>query len=184
MVIILDLPKRKKIRLQGYDYSQNGLYFVTFCVKDRHELLGRIVGAIINRPINNAQYPNVELSEYGLITDDSINDISNHYPDISVDKYVIMPNHIHMILMIQNENANGRLIIAPTISTVIQQLKRNISQKIGFSIWQKSFHDHIIRNEKEYLKIWQYIDENPLKWEDDCYFALNGKHPQIIPEKR
>jgi putative transposase len=163
----MDLPKRKLIRLKDYDYSQNGAYFVTICVKDRHKMLGEIVGAIINRP----NYV-IQLSEYGAVVDNAINDISNHYPNVFVDKYIIMPNHIHMILLLQEND--GRLIIAPTtISTIIQQLKRYVSKQIGFSIWQKSFHDHIIRNEQEYLKIWEYIDTNPIKWQDDCYYEID-----------
>lgn len=64
----------------------------------------------------------------------------------------------------------GRIVSAPTVSTIIGQMKRWVSKQIGFSIWQKSFHDHIIRNRAEYRQIWKYIDENPLKWELDCYY--------------
>lgn len=65
---------------------------------------------------------------------------------------------------------DGRAMRAPTISTVINQMKGYATKQIGFSLWQKLFHDHIIRNEQEYEKIWAYIDTNPLKWEDTCYF--------------
>ncbi len=150
----MELPKRKIIRLKGYDYSQKGAYFITICVKDRYELLGTIgVGAIINRPV---------LSKHGIICENAINEISNHYPMVTVDSYVVMPNHIHMI---------GRLIIAPTVSAIVQQMKRYVSKQIGFSLWQKSFHDHIIRDEDEYKKIWRYIDENPARWAEDCYYV-------------
>jgi len=84
-----------------------------------------------------------------------------------------MPNHIHIIIVLQC-GENGRPKVAPTISRIIQQFKGSISKQIGFSIWQKLFHDHIIRNEKKYQKIWEYIDTNPLKWEDDCYFERNN----------
>jgi len=86
-----------------------------------------------------------------------------------VDKYVIMPNHIHLILKIER-NINGRIISAPTISTVVGQMKRKISKLVGFDIWQKSFYDHIIRNQHDYQQIWKYIDDNPLKWELDKYY--------------
>ena len=96
-------------------------------------MLGSVVGAITNRP-----YASVKLSEYGHITDDAINEIPVRYEGVAVDNYVIMPNHIHLIMTFDN----GRLIIAPTsVSVVIQELKRHISKQIGFSIWQKSFHD-------------------------------------------
>ena len=170
-----EMQTRKKNRLEGYDYSKDGAYFITICVKDRHELLGSVVGAINNRP-----YASVELNEYGHITDIAIKEIPVHYEGVAVDNYVIMPNHIHLILTFDT----GRLIIAPTgvsvviqrliiaptgVSVVIQQLKRHISKQIGFSIWQKSFHDHIIRDEAEYQRIWAYIDNNPELWNEDVY---------------
>lgn len=100
-----------------------------------------------------------------------------HYKYIKIDKYCIMPNHIHIIVVINKiEDNSGRIISAPTISTIIGSLKRIISKEIGFSIWQKSFHDHIIRNEKSYQKIWEYIDTNILKWElDSLYITQQEK---------
>ena len=83
-----------------------------------------------------------------------------------------MPNHVHLILLLQEENG-GRLIAAPTVSRVIGQMKRVVSREIGVSIWQKSYHDRIIRDEAEYLKIWNYIDTNPLKWNEDCYYECS-----------
>ena len=161
---------RKNMRLKAYDYSQNGAYFITICVKDKHEMLSEVVGAIINRPQNPEPY--VELSEYGDVVDKAINEIPYYYKNVAVDKYVIMPNHIHMILVVDSFDNDGRLIIAPTsnISTIIQQFKRHVTKQIGFSLWQQSFHDHIIRNEADYQSIWQYIDENPQKWEEDFYY--------------
>jgi REP element-mobilizing transposase RayT len=160
-----DLPVRKNIRLDGYDYSSNGAYFITICVKDGHEMLGNIaVGAIINRP-------QAQISEYGVVVDKAINEISIRYPQIMVNKYVIMPNHIHMILAINNDD-NGRLLIAPTsISTAVQQLKRHVSKQIGFSLWHTGFHDRILRNREEYQVRWQYIDSNPARWAEDEYYS-------------
>ena len=160
----MELLKRKPNRLKGYDYSQNGAYFITMCVKDRCEMLWNAVGARIARPQNTE-----DLSEYGIVIKNAINNISEQYPSVLVDKYVIMPNHIHMILLVDS-SGDGRAMRAPTISTVINQMKGYVTKQIGFSLWQKLFHDHIIRNEEEYRKIWEYIDTNPLKWEDDCYF--------------
>lgn len=160
----MELLKRKPNRLKGYDYSQNGAYFITICVKNRHEMLWNAVGARIARPQNTE-----DLSEYGIVIKNAINNISEQYPSVLVDKYVIMPNHIHMILLVDS-SGDRREMRAPTISTVINQMKGYVTKQIGFSLWQKLFHDHIIRNEEEYRKIWEYIDTNPLKWEDDCYF--------------
>ena len=81
-----------------------------------------------------------------------------------------MPNHIHLIISLQG-NEDGRPEVTPTISHIIKYFKGSISKQTGFSIWQKSFHDHIIRNKTEFLKIWEYIDTNPQKWQDDCYYS-------------
>ena len=170
-----DYPVRKRNRLQEYDYSQNGAYFVTICTKDKRPVLWEAgVGAIMNRPL--------PLSEYGQIVEQGISNIEKIYSGVSVDKYVIMPNHIHMILMFQQYpydfqrhadacGESGRLIIAPTtLSEVIRQLKSYSTKQIGVSIWQRSFHDHIIRNDEDYGRIWLYIDNNPLNWEKDCFY--------------
>ena len=158
----MDLPKRKKIRLSEYDYSQSGLYFVTVCVnKKRCILWEKSVGADIIRPRETECF-DYKLSKYGETVKTAIENIGIHYPNVIVDKYSIMPNHIHMILFI--EETDGRIISAPTISVVVGQMKRWVSRKVGFSIWQKSFYEHIIRNEKSYREIWEYIDKNPLKY--------------------
>ncbi|MEG1270291.1 MAG: transposase, partial [Ruthenibacterium sp.] len=88
--------------------------------------------------------------------------ISSHYENVLVDKYCIMPDHVHMIVFIMPDK-NGRIISAPTLSQVIGSMKRWVTKQIGFSVWQKSFNDRIIRNEKGYQEVWQYIEENPLK---------------------
>lgn len=154
----MDLPKRKQIRIKDYDYSQNGYYFVTICTKDKRRLFGEIVvGADIIRP---------KLSEYGEITETAIKSIPDHYPNVRVDRYVIMPDHIHMILIIMSDkgHSNGRMISAPTIMTIIGQMKRWVSKRIGFSIWQKSYFEHIIRDERDYISKIKYISNNPVKW--------------------
>ena len=80
-----------------------------------------------------------------------------------------MPNHVHLLLQI-NTDPDGRAMLAPTVSRVVQQLKGVVTKQIGHSIWQKLFHDHVIRNEKDYLKIWEYIDNNPARWQEDCFY--------------
>ena len=157
-----ELQERKKIRLKGYDYSKAGYYHITICVKDRHEMLGSIdVGTNCVRP---------HLSEYGKIIEKEITVLSETYDNVKVDKYVIMPNHIHMIIAIETDNS-GRTQFVPTVSRIIKQFKGSITKQIGFSLWQSRFHDEIIRNEEAYKKIWQYIDSNPDRWlEDDYYF--------------
>jgi REP element-mobilizing transposase RayT len=114
------------------------------------------------------QFP---LTEIGEVVEAAINQIPEHYPFAQVDKYVIMPNHIHLIIILSNTDTHGRTLCAPTISQIMKQMKETVTKHIGFSIWQKSFHDHIIRNEPDYLRIWEYVDTNPQKWEQDCYYS-------------
>ena len=153
-----ELPVRKNIRLH-YDYSRAGYYFITICVKDKHELLWcESVGTRIARP---------PLSDIGKVIEKAIENIPNIYQSTTIAKYVIMPNHVHLIIQICDEY--GRAMRVPTISTIINQMKGYVSKQIGYSIWQKRFYDHIIRDEAEYQRIWQYIDENPVKWDEDYY---------------
>ncbi len=161
----MNLPKRKRNRLLNYDYSSCGAYFITVCTKNKEKLFWSDVGAATGRP-ETGEYC---LSEYGLIVESAINNIEEIYPMISVDKYVVMPNHIHMILLIKSDEY-GRPMAAPTISTVINQMKGFVSKQAGFSVWQKLFYDHIIRGQNDYDEIWRYIDENPLRWDlDELY---------------
>ena len=163
-VWIMDLPKRKRIRLPDYDYSSPGAYFVTICTQDRRCILSSItVGAAISRP------PEVRLTRYGEIVDLAIRNIPSVYPNVSVDHSVIMPNHVHLILRICDEES-GRQIAAPAVSSVIGQMKRWASIQAKTTLWQKSFHEHVIRGEKDYRGIWEYIETNPAKWAEDRYF--------------
>lgn len=156
-----ELPQRKNTRLKNYDYSQNGYYFVTICIKDMQCLLwDNHVGAPIGRP---------ELSNIGITVNTAIENIPNIYNNVYIDNYIIMPNHIHMIIVLQ-DNGEGRPVGAPTISQIINQFKGFVTKQAGYSIWQKLFYDHVIRNEQEYQKIYEYIETNPLKWELDKYY--------------
>lgn len=168
-----ELPKRKQIRLKNYDYSQNGYYFITICTKNRQPLFWTPVGSDIIRPNMATCHPNTStehpnLSEYGKIVNTAINAIPTHYPNMKIDEYVIMPDHIHLILVISNDEkillADGSYHHGKTIMTVIGQMKRWVSKEIGFSVWQKSFYEHIIRDEKDYKTKAEYILNNPLKW--------------------
>lgn len=149
---MVKLPKRKKIRIEGYDYSIPGAYFITVCVNNRTPILWN-VGAAICRP---------KLSEIGFVVKTAILQIPEHYPAVSVDKYCVMPDHVHMILSINTDN-DGRQVAAPTVSTVVGHMKRWVSMQIGQSIWQKSFIDRVIRNNKGYRAVWEYIENNPIK---------------------
>ena len=163
------MPMRKMNRLHKYDYSQNGAYFITFCTKDGLELLWEVssVGANSVRP---------RLSAIGSITQSVIMRIPAYYPAIQLGHFVVMPNHVHLILVIQtgsgqSNGGNGQNIFSPTISRVIKHCKETVTKQIGTSIWQRSFHDRILRNESEYVMACQYILDNPTKWLEDMYYV-------------
>lgn len=158
----MNLPKRRPTRLKDYDYSRNGAYFITICVKDKRELLSKItVGEGFHALPQNL------LTQTGAEVEKAIQYINDNYNDVTIDKYVIMPNHIHLIVSIENSGGRG----SPPLQNIIGQLKSYTTKKFGGVLWQRSFHDHIIRCEKDYDEIWQYIDTNVLRWTDDCFYT-------------
>ncbi len=158
----MDEPERKQNRLKEYDYSQTGAYFITLCTKDRRKFFWS--DTAVNGSIREERN---QLSSTGVIAETAINNISVVYPNVRVDKYVVMPDHIHMILQITADNISGRTLCAPTVSRVIKQMKEYVTKQTGECIWQRSFYDHIIRNDQDYREIWEYIDTNPLRRKDD-----------------
>lgn len=169
------MNERKPLRLKGYNYAA-GWYFVTVCTREKQPLFWLpvthnpissegVVGADIIRP----PCPPA-LSELGSMVERAIREILAHYPNVRLDKYVVMPNHIHLILALAQRS--GRMVSAPTkpLSTVIGSMKRYTSRAAGIPLWQRSFYDHIIRNEADYLRIWNYIDVNPARWREDEYY--------------
>ena len=159
------LPKRKPNRLTGYDYSQPGCYFITICTAGRQPILRR--GA---QCAPASEIP--PLTEIGEITERAIQSIPNHYPYVFVEKYVVMPNHIHLMLRIEG---TGRTLCAPTpvgaVPRIIKAMKETVTKCARSPVWQKGYHDHIVRGEADYLRIWNYIDTNPAKWREDRYYC-------------
>lgn len=153
----MELPKRKPNRLTEFSYDTPGAYFITVCTAQRGNVFWQDVGAIIDRP------ENVPLNQTGKIVDACIREIPKRYPDVSLDHYVVMPDHIHLLLQIHG----GRSMIAPTIGQVMKQMKGAASKNAGRSLWQKSYYDHVIRGESDYLDAWNYIEGNPGKRKAD-----------------
>ena len=122
----------------------------------RGKICWEVVGADIIRP------QDVSMSVAGKIVAQGILQTAEHYKNISVDKYCTMPDHIHLILRIESD-IGGRIISAPTVSTVVGHMKRWVSMQIGQSIWQKSFIDRVVRNDIGYRAVWEYIENNPIK---------------------
>ncbi len=138
------------------------------------------VGAIHESPENIFyKLPKVKLTPTGRIINEVINDIPERF-GVVIDKYIIIPNHIHMVLIIKDNNYSRAIRESPLrsrdiVEMVVGYIKMNASKHIhkeiySGAIWQRSFHDHIIRGEKDYQKIWQYIDSNPARWKDDCLY--------------
>ena len=170
----MDLPKRKRNRLENWDYSSNGAYFITICTHNREMILGDDVGAIHESPA-----PGIELTRIGRIVGDAAETLPQRFPELRLEKYVVMPNHVHLLLLIDRDPRaihesplrSGRSLI----SQAVGYFKMNSSKKAhqfepGLKLWQRSFHDHIIRNSEDFLRIWEYIDTNPIKWHEDCFF--------------
>lgn len=156
-----NLPQRKQNRLLQYDYSQNGAYFVTVCTKDKQKILCDIVGAGLRAR------PRIKLTPFGEQVQASILYMSERYTDISIDTYVIMPNHVHFIFRI-NRMADGRG--DPPLHKIIGEFKSYTTHLYGAPLWQRSFHDHIIRGEEDYSDIAEYIENNPAKWLEDRFY--------------
>lgn len=173
---------RKSYRLKGYDYSQEGLYFLTICCKNRKCLFGKIEnGKMI-------------LNKLGEAADECWKNIPKHFPNAVLHQYIVMPNHIHGIIELGNNmgsNGVGTKNFSPlpiktefktpfkspskTIGSIIRGFKIGVTilgKEIlpDISIWQRNYYDHIIRDRKSYRKISDYILKNPLKWKNDKFY--------------
>ncbi len=184
------LPQRKSSRLKDYDYSTPGAYFVTICTHHHKCMLSNIVGTgVLDCPQN-------KLTHYGEIVNKYICKINEFYDNIVIDKYVIMPNHIHMLIRIMENGqplqslrqvspdtslCTREAVSVPAIGYIdransivpkfVSTLKRFCNKEYGKNIWQARYHDHIIRDKNDYISIWEYIDTNVLRWEKDCFYS-------------
>ncbi len=162
--------RRKSIRLEGYDYSQAGTYYITICTFLRESFFGHTENA------------KIILTPVGAIACKYWKEIPYHFQHADVDVFIIMPNHIHGLIQISDENKNvvaehvqpesNDSKISSSIGSIIKQYKGSVTRwckknhYLDFK-WQNNFYEHIVRNEKELNRIRQYIITNPLKWEYD-----------------
>ena len=165
---------RQSIRLPGYDYAQPGAYFITVCTYHRIHLFGEIANDI------------VRLSEFGHLVQAVWDDLPNHYAHVVTDAFVIMPNHIHGIIVLDPPIGAG-LKPAPTkgnhgLTEIVRGLKtfsaRHINKRrntTGTHIWQRGYHEHIIRNDGSIDRIREYIVNNPMKW------GIDRENPDQTP---
>jgi REP element-mobilizing transposase RayT len=171
----MELPKRKSPRLNDYDYSKNGYYFITICTQDKACILSKIIVGDGFHAV-----PTLELTQIGVEIQNAIAFINQSNKNIEIEKYIIMPNHIHLIVVLFGEEAGGRG--NPPLHSVIGQIKSYTNKRYNEimnttkqKMWQRSYHDHIIRGERDYLKIYNYIENNHLKWNEDCHNPNSGK---------
>lgn len=150
----MELPQRKSPRIQKFDYSSTNFYFITICAYEKKCIFGQ-PGA---------------LNWIGECAEEYLRKISVINPNVRIDKYVVMPNHIHVIFDLQPSQEKVDLAV------VIGQYKMAVTKRIrekmpDFPVWQRSFHDHVIRNQADYERIWLYIEGNPQRWDEDCFYV-------------
>ena len=161
------------MRLREFDYNTPGAYFITFCTHNRSNILSRIVGAIQESPVS-------QLTTCGVIVDEVIQSIPEHL-HVTIDRYVIMPNHVHLIVVIAESDVlraicesplQGRSIVSKAVGYIKMNASKAIRQQYGdVTVWQRGYHDHVIRNQADYEMIAKYIYENPLRWELDKFYS-------------
>ncbi len=147
---------RKPTRLKKYDYSRNNYYFITICTNNKQCIFGTIQ----------------KLSKMGKIAEQEFLQLEAHYTNVHLDQFVVMPNHVHAIISIDGEKTGAG---KTTLNSIVGSYKAGVSRRIRvFSpdtcVWQRSFHDHIIRGQEDYEKIWTYIEYNAQKCEQDCFY--------------
>ena len=154
------LPSRKQIRLKNYDYTQCGSYYITICVNNKMKLfeLG-----------NNATAPQ------NLLLKKRIRELCNKF-QIEIDIYAIMPNHIHILITFlkQQSGCDIQRVVqwfkTMTTNDYISSVKQSVLPPFEKHLWQKSYYEHVVRNDEDYANIYEYIKNNPLKWKLDNYY--------------
>ena len=150
---------RKRNRIENYDYSQPNVYLLTICTENRANLFG-VVEARPDMPVT-------VLSPLGELVQQAILDIEVYYNNASIETYSILPNHLHILLRLDATDEPN----APSVSRIVKNMKEHVTRVYGKSVWQKGFHDHVIRSESEYQNAWNYVTFNPAKWETDEYYV-------------
>lgn len=168
----MEWPARKHTRLKEYDYAAGGAYFVTICTQDRACLFPLPVGAA---PCGRPDLARSVARKW-------IEKIPEKYPGVRVEKYVVMPNHIHALFVFENISAAGGHMGPPlprivdwyktmTTNEYIRLVKTGKLLPFQKRVWQRGYHEHIIRDENDFLTHWQYIGDNPALWEQDKYYG-------------
>ncbi len=185
-----DLHHRRSIRLKGYDYSSEGMYFITICLNNRQHLFGEIVKQ------NGIQ--KMQLNEMGMIAHNEWLRTSQMRPNIELDEFVIMPDHLHGIIVINprddmtyiNRASTVEQFGKPTsntIPTIIRGYKSSVTKQINIlrntpsvPVWQRNYYEHIIRDKKSYYNIVNYIANNPINWNNKVTISTNADHKELV----
>lgn len=169
------IKRRKTLRLKDYDYSEAGAYFVTMCTCDHQNMFGEIVDA------------EMQMNDRGRVVESYWNELPAHYPEIELDAFVVMPNHIHGIIIIVDDDHTIARVGArlprpyndgskkkPTLGNIVAYFKYQSTKRMnesrgapGVRVWQRNYYEHIIRSEKSLHGIQGYIDTNPARWQYD-----------------
>jgi REP-associated tyrosine transposase len=149
-----EVPIRKRLRLRSFDYSTAGAYVVTVCARQNRCLFGRVENGTVH------------LGRIGLVVTEALRGIDEFHRGVQLDARVVMPNHVHAILLLDRLHH-----VPPPVPAVIGAFKARATRRAGGPIWQRSYYDRVIRNEEELHAFRAYIDENPLRW------ALDRENP-------
>jgi len=163
---MVDTKYRKTIRLKNYNYNNNGFYFITILAHKRSNLFGNIVNS------------KVEFNQLGELVNNHWHEISNHFDNVTLDQFIVMPNHIHGLILVENAFAESsemnrfQKVTSKSLSSIVQNYKASVSrehnrQGVSKKIWQSNYYERVIRTEKELEKCREYIMNNPLKWQLD-----------------
>ncbi len=190
-------PKRKTVRLQTHDYNQAGAYFITVCTKGKVPFLTLSTGNDENATVGTdvlggpPSFPSTQfpLSKKGLVVFQNVQRLQNFYPHIKIEYFVIMPNHVHLLLGVYANSLPQRTAedVGPyegnepikakentklsVVSTFLSTFKRFCNREIGENIWQSRSYDHVIRNAQDFSEHVRYIFHNPLRWKEDNFYV-------------
>ena len=171
-VIVMAEPYnvRKRIRIPDYNYSTEGIYFITICAYRRKCIFSRVMKG----DKFTADY--VVPTPLGRLVEDNLSLIPQVYCSVSVLNACVMPNHVHFLLKVDSDGVESADRSKMLVSKVVQSFKASVTRKAAApsgQVWQPRFYDHVVRNEYDLIKIWQYIDNNPAKWCEDCYYSAS-----------
>lgn len=177
----MEYPERKDLRLKNYDYSQNGAYFITICTHGKRCLFGRVTNnACRGDPCGR---PRMELNRWGRIAAEAFSDVERMY-GVKIDERVVMPNHIHFVIMIESSaTSRATARVAPTVGRIVGAYKSLVYNKILSAVtesgghlgrlWQRNYYEHVIRNNADLYETCGYIQNNPAKWVEDKLYSTD-----------